>query len=114
MFSDASEAAYGAVAYVRWKLNDGTYCSRIMASKSKLATVKRITTVRLELNGAVLAKRLKGCILRESRYKFRRVCFIVDSEIVLGMIQKDSYGFKTYIGVRVAEIQNSTKAENWH
>ena len=114
MFSDASEAAYGAVAYVRWKLNDGTYCSRIMASKSKLAPVKRITTVRLELNGAVLAKRLKGCILRESRYKFRRVYFIVDSEIVLGMIQKDSYGFKTYIGVRVAEIQNSTKAENWH
>ena len=114
IFSDASEVSYGAVAYVRWKLQDGTYCSKIMVSKSKLCPIKKITTVRLELNGAVIAKRLKECILKECRYKFQKVYFIVDSEIVLGMVQKDSYGFKTYVGVRVAEIQGSTNACDWY
>ena len=76
--------------------------------------MKRITIVRLELNGAVLAKRLKECIMKECRYTCQRVYFIIDSEIVLGMIQKDSYGFKTYVGVRVAEIQRGTNTCDWY
>ena len=114
IFSDGSEIAYGAVAYLRWKLEDGTYCSQIAASKARISPMKRITIVRLKLNGAVLAKRLKECIMKECRYTCQRVYFIIDSEIVLGMIQKDSYGFKTYVGVRVAEIQRGTNTCDWY
>jgi len=37
MFSDASEQAIGACAYVRWKLENGEYQSRLIAAKSKVA-----------------------------------------------------------------------------
>ena len=114
LFCDGSEEAYGAVAYDRWKLVDGTYCSRLMASRSKLSPIKRSTIVRIELNGAILAKRMKDCIVKESRYCFRKIYFITDSEIVFAMIQKESYGFRTYIGVRVAEIQKGTNTHDWY
>ena len=38
---------------------------------------------------------------------------IVDSEIVRAMIQRESYGFKTFIAVRVGEIQEKTRKEDW-
>ena len=76
--------------------------------------MKRITIVRLEINGSVLAKRLMCFIQRETRIKFAQVYFLVDSEIVVAMLQKESYGFGTYIGVRVGEIQQATKPGDWH
>ena len=59
IFSDASEDAYGACAYIRWEKPDGSYESRLLLAKSRLAPTKKITIPRLELNGAVLAARLK-------------------------------------------------------
>ena len=29
------------------------------------------------------------------------------------MIQRDSYGFKTYAGVRIGEIQTATSKDSW-
>ena len=78
-----------------------------------MAPIKRISTVRLEMNGAVLAKRLKVFIEKETRIKFARVYFFVDSEIVVAMLQKESYSFSTYIGLRVGEIQQATESADW-
>ena len=38
---------------------------------------------------------------------------LVDSMIVQAMIQKGSYGFNTFVALRIGEIQDSTKKENW-
>ena len=70
LFSDASKEAYGADAYVRWLLTDGTFTARLIASKNRIAPVKTVDIVRLELAGAVLSKRLKTFIQKESRYAF--------------------------------------------
>ena len=50
----------------------------------------------------------------ESRIKIRQFYFVVDSEIVLAMIQRESYGFNTYASVRIGEIQQSTNPRDWY
>ena len=58
IFCDASEEAFGACAYVRWQINDGTYDVRFIAAKSRVAPLKRLTIPRLELQAAVMGTRL--------------------------------------------------------
>ena len=38
----------------------------------------------------------------------------LDSMIVLDMMKKDSYGFNTFAGLRVGEIQQKTPLNDWH
>ena len=57
-FSDASEEAFGACVYLRWRLEDNSFMSVLVASKNRVAPMKVISIVRLELCGAIVAKRL--------------------------------------------------------
>ena len=41
VFSDASEEAFGACAYARWKTEDNQFESRLLAAKSRIAPIKR-------------------------------------------------------------------------
>lgn len=113
LFSDGSTEAYGAAAYARWSLTDGTFAARLVASKNRIAPVKIVDIVRLELAGAVLSKRLRVFIQKESRNSFSAVYHIVDSEIVKAMISKESYGFNTYAANRIGEIQQDTDPSEW-
>ena len=70
--------------------------------------------MRIELNGAVLSKRLEDFITSEGRLQFVKTYYIIDSEIVRAMIQKESYGFNTFVAVRVGEIQDHTNPQNWY
>jgi hypothetical protein len=56
-FSDASEAAYRAISFLRIVTVGGVYCSFVMA-KSRLAPLKQMTIPRLELSAAVVAVKL--------------------------------------------------------
>jgi len=114
IFSDASEQAFGACAYIRWELEEGGFESRLLLAKSRLAPLKKITTVRLELNAALLSARLKEFIHKEISYSFARTYLIVDSEIVRAMTQRDSYGFNTFVAVRIGEIQEKTEKDEWY
>ena len=113
IFSDGSEHAYGAVAYLRWKTQDGRYESRLIMAKSRMAPLKTVDIVRIELCGAVLSKRLRATILKEMQPQLERVIHLVDSEIVHAMIHKQSYGFNTFVANRVGEIQQSTNPNEW-
>ena len=88
IFSDGSNNAYGACAYVRWELSTRKFVSYIILSKNRLTPVKRISIDRIELCGAILNKRLKIVLQQRSRYKFQRYYHIVDSQIVHAMIHK--------------------------
>jgi len=114
LFSDASEEAFGACAYIRWKTQDGSFRSNLLAAKSRLSPMRKITIPRLELNGALLAARLSSFIMKESVIPFCNIYFIVDSEIVRAQIQKESYGFNTFAGVRIGEIQDLTEKKDWY
>ena len=112
-FSDASMDAFGACAYVRWKIANGSYETKLVISKTRVAPLKCITIVNLELSAAVLASRLRKFIVNECRYTFERFTHIVDSEIVRSMIQKESYGFNTFAATRIGEIQENTDPSDW-
>ena len=114
IFSDASNSAFGACAYARWNILGGSYASSLIMSKNRLAPVKKMSIDRIELCGAVLNKRLKEFIEKESRLQFQRVYHIVDSQIVQAMIQKESYGYNTFAGTRVGEIQEGTEPKDWY
>ena len=113
IFSDGSSNAYGACAYMRWKTSDGQFNCRLVLSKNRLAPIKRMSIDRIELCGAVLNSRLKTFLQRHCRYKFIKCYHIVDSQIVHGMIQKESYGFNTFAATRVGEIQQNTSPKEW-
>ena len=108
VFSDGSTEAFGACSHARWALTSGGFGCKLIASKNRLAPLRRITIVRIELCGAVLSKRLRAFIEEETRYRFESCYHIVDSEIVRAMIQKESYGFNSFVTTRIGEIQNAT------
>ena len=114
IFSDASAEAFGCCAYAAWKTRDNDRKATLLASKGKIAPLKIISIVRLELSAAVLSKRLRISILQGCRWNFDRIIHIVDSEIVRAMISKESYGFKTSVATSVGEIQNETSPSEWY
>ena len=110
---DASEQAYGTSTYARWQLRHGSFASCLLTSKGRISPLKTETVVRLELAGAVLSKRIRSSITKYSRLNFTKVIHIVGSEIVRAMINKESYGFNTFVATRVGEIQNATDISEW-
>ena len=74
--------AFEACAYVRWELKYGTCSSKLVISKTRVAPLKCMTIVNLELSAAVLASRIRKFITNESRYKIERCVHIIDSEVV--------------------------------
>ena len=112
-FCDGSDDAYGACSYIRFQLENGTFDSNLVMAKTRVTPVKKITPVRSELMGAVLAKRLAETICKESRYEITKKYFITDSEIVRAMIQKDSYGFNSFTSVLIGKIQSGTDMKDW-
>ena len=48
-----------------------------------------------------------------SDLEFTKVTHIVDSEIVHAMIHKESYGFNTFAGNSVGEIQRKSTPDEW-
>ena len=112
-FCDASQYAFGAVAYIRTMMPDGrTSCSLAM-SKTRVAPLKQISIVRLELQAAVLGVRLTNLILKESGVKMERVVFWTDSTVVLQYVKNDSRRFHTFVANRVAEIRESSHPDQW-
>ena len=88
IFSDGSVSAFGSVSYIRWKLTAGGYWTSLILSKSKIAPRNRLTVPRLELNGAVLSKRLEEFVHSSLDLDFGNVYHMVDSSTVLGYIHK--------------------------
>ena len=60
VFSDGSVLAFGAVAYIRWKLKHGGFWTKIIMAKCKIAPKNIVFIPRMELNGAVLGNRIKN------------------------------------------------------
>lgn len=70
--------------------------TQLVESKAKLnPLVQKGDAVKAEICGAVFAVRLKGYILKHGRLEVGRWYHFVDSQMVLGAIQRESYGFQT-------------------
>ena len=109
-FSDASERAYAAVVYVRSTYSDGQVEVRLVASKSRVAPIKRQTIPRLELLGALILARLVNKL--KSLGDEIPVTLWTDSMSTLCWIKNERI-WKQYVGQRVDEIRRLTPTNAW-
>lgn len=115
VFCDASENAFGAVAYLRTTVAaDLTHHTAFIMSKTRVAPLKQLSIVRLELQAAVLAVRLVDTLLRElPSLAQAQVTYWSDSKVVLGYIANESRRFSTFVANRVAEIHDVSNKKQW-
>ena len=113
VFCDASEIAYGAVAYFRTVIHGRVNVSFVI-SKTRLAPIKTLTIPRLELQAAVVATRLKSKILEEIDFEVDETHLWSDSKIVLHYISNTHRRFSVYVSHRVAEIISNSDVKEWH
>ena len=79
----------------------------MVMSKSKIAPRNRLSVPRLELNGAVLSKRLEEFLVSHLEQEFDNIYHLVDSSTVLGYVHKADSKLKPFEGIRVSEIQTA-------
>ncbi|GFT58566.1 uncharacterized protein TNCV_1250351 [Trichonephila clavipes] len=113
-FADASEKCYVAVIYCHSQSPDGATTVKLVIRKSRVAPVKSVTMLRLELCAVVLLAKLMKRVETVLQMKTPPVYLWSDSTIVLAWIQKEPNLLKTFVANRVATIQHLTNAEQWH
>lgn len=111
IFSDASEKAYGAAAYLRSVMKNGTVLTRLLCAKSRIAPLKTQTIPRLELCAAVLGAQLATRIKTDLQLTTQVWCW-TDSEIVLSWINSPA-SLNTFVANRISTILENTQAEQW-
>ena len=113
IFSDASEKAYGAAAYI--KIYDATNSNiTLIMGKSRVAPLKTISIPRLELTAATVAARMYKFITKEFPTKIDKSYFWTDSFIVLKYLQNQSTRFHRFVSHRIQVIQDLTSVSDWH
>lgn len=113
IFCDASETAFGAVAYLRVKDATGKIRCSFVMSRTRVAPLRTLSIVRLELQAAVLAVRLADTISQELSLRIDRAFFWSDSAVVLQYIANSSRRFHTFVANRIAEIRDTTDPAQW-
>ena len=109
-FSNASHRAYAGVVYVRSLYENGEIDVRLVASKTRVAPLKRQTIPRLELLGALILARLMNS-LNMTGSNVKTICW-TDSMTTLCWI-KNERTWKQYVQHRVEEIRNLTSKDDW-
>ncbi|XP_055590340.1 uncharacterized protein LOC129742466 [Uranotaenia lowii] len=113
LFSDASEQAYGACAYLRSTDASENVLVTLLTAKSKVSPLKRRSIPRLELCGALEAAQLyqKICSAFGSRFT---TFFWVDSTTVLAWLKSSPSVWTTFVANRVSKIQLATVDTSWN
>lgn len=81
-FCDASEKAYAAVVYIRFK-KENEYVTRLIISETRVAPFKVLTIPRLELCAAKLLMDVEVSILSTLGENVQQIYNWSDSQIVL-------------------------------
>nr|XP_029709475.1 uncharacterized protein LOC115255489 [Aedes albopictus] len=92
-FTDASESAYGTCVYARTVKPNGEVMVMLLASKSRVAPLKKRSIPRLELCAAQLGAQLS-------------------SRVVAALKMETTW--KTFVSNRVADIHTITNSSMWH
>jgi len=112
VFCDASEKAYGAVAYFRIPYHGKVEVALVM-TRARVAPLKSLSIPRMELQAAVLGARLGNFIREGHSRKINKIYYWPDNQTVLCWLKSDSHRFKQFVGHRVGEIQELTNPTEW-
>ena len=108
-FNDASQRCYSAVLYYVITHNGQTNAS-LLASKTKLASLKTQSNPRLELCGALLL----ADELRLHKLPSKHLKLYTDSQIVLAWLKLPPHTLNNFIANRVMQILELTVATGWY
>lgn len=111
-FADASEEAYAAAVYVCTKHNNETHVS-LMAAKTKVAPLKRLTIPHLELSAARLLADLVGKVKNALNIPNITITAWTDSMVVLGWLAAPPHHWQTFVANRVSQIQELIPTDCW-
>ncbi|XP_065118880.2 uncharacterized protein [Paramisgurnus dabryanus] len=112
IFCDASEQAYGSVAYLRTE-DQGRVEVAFVTARSRVAPKKQQTIPRLELCAALTGAQLAKVLRTELTLPIQSITLWSDSTTVLNWLLSQSCRFKVFVGTRVAEIQELTESDTW-
>ncbi|XP_055614812.1 uncharacterized protein LOC129761130 [Toxorhynchites rutilus septentrionalis] len=112
-FTDASEDAYGACVYARCENPKGNVRVQLLAAKSRVAPLKRLSIARLELCAAVLGAHLYDHAKQALDLQIESSHFWTDSTVTLQWLKSPPNVWKTFVANRVAEVQHHTHGCQW-
>nr|XP_054592608.1 uncharacterized protein LOC107395320 [Nothobranchius furzeri]XP_054592609.1 uncharacterized protein LOC107395320 [Nothobranchius furzeri] len=113
VFCDASEKAYGAVAYLRVIERQRPIITSFLMARSRVAPRKQVSMPRLELCAALTGAQLARLLQTELTVPIQSIYLWTDSTTVLQWIQSSSCRYKVFVGTRICEIQELTSPEQW-
>ncbi|KAM9825435.1 uncharacterized protein ACBT44_006125 isoform 1-T1 [Syngnathus typhle] len=113
IFADASEKAYGAVAFLRTEDNQGKVHLSFVLARSRIAPKRVHSVPRLELCAALVAAQLASTLKKELALPVHSTVLWSDSTTVLTWLHSQSCRYKVFVGSRVAEIQELTEGSVW-
>ncbi|KAM9771400.1 uncharacterized protein ACBT44_004334 isoform 1-T1 [Syngnathus typhle] len=113
IFADASEKAYGAVAFLRTEDNQGKVHLSFVLARSRIAPKRVHSVPRLELCAALVAAQLASTLKKELALPVHSTVLWSDSTTVLTWLHSQSCRYKVFVGSRVAEIQELTEGFVW-
>lgn len=113
LFSDASEIAYAASAYIRIAEANGRISCRFIMGKCRNCPIKKPTIPRLELMASVLAVRLSNLVRAELDWKIDHIIFWTDSTTVIQYIKNENRRFQRFVATRLEEIHEHTTPDQW-
>lgn len=111
-FCDASKNAFSAVVFLRGIRHDGSVFIHLLAAKTRVAPIKKLSIPRLELMAAVIGVRLCNNV-RKNLDINAEVYFWTDSSTTLFWIQHEEE-WATFVMNRVEEIRRSFPVSSWH
>ncbi|XP_055623288.1 uncharacterized protein LOC129766713 [Toxorhynchites rutilus septentrionalis] len=114
IFTDASEVGYGACLYTRSTGKEGQIKTELVAAKSRVAPLKRLSLPRLELCAALLGAKLYAKVSAALRMEGIPCWFWSDSTVTLHWIQAPPNTWQTFVGNRTSEIQQLTHGHSWN
>lgn len=89
------------------------HCALVIA-KARVAPLKVVIILRLELTAAVLSVKVSLFLKRELNLLIDREYFWTDSKVVLGYINNETRRFHVYVANRVQIIRDATEPHQWH
>lgn len=104
LFSDASEAAYGACIYVQSIDSRGNVTVRMLCSRSRVASLKRISLPRLGLCASMLLADMYQTTVQALKTTFCKVRFRTNSTVVLSWHGSPPASWKTFVPDQVSHI----------
>ncbi len=111
IFTDASSKAYTAIAFLRSEI-DGDVCVQLLLAKSRVATIKPMTTPRLELVACECGARMANYLQQTIDMAGKELYLWSDSDNALSWIKRKE-NWQVFVFNRVKTINQLTNANDW-